>query len=153
VQVTVTGREDRAVTITAVDLIVTKRVPALAGVVVSNPCGGPGESPFLEYNLDGERPRLLSSASVPMYKGDDHWRFTPMRYPWTVTKTDTVTLTVFATTESHTCDWILRVKWRSGEEEGESKLGTKEEPFRVAAVAGSKRYVSDMQSKGWSELE
>ncbi|MDQ4041019.1 MAG: hypothetical protein M3141_04645 [Actinomycetota bacterium] len=156
VEVSIQGESARTVTLTRIEFDVDRR-PRPAGLTFSNPCGGPISGRFVAADLDRVPVRVISSADDPEaeyvppgYQGPS---YRPIRFPWTVSLTDSLLLYVIANTRDCLCTWRAGIHWRSGAKAGVLEIDNGGKGYRVAGTPPVPDYVRDTRTpSGWRRL-
>jgi hypothetical protein len=151
VQVSVQGESARTITLTGIEVHVT-RAARPPGASFSGQCGGPFVGRSLEVDLDADPPRVVDSVADEGgmlgsrgLRGERLYR--PVRFPWTVSLTDPLLLDVIATTESCYCRWSAEIPWVSGAETGTIAIDNGGDGYRVTHEGGLADYIPTVD--GW----
>lgn len=161
VEVSVQGESARTITLTGIRFEVERRQRP-EGAVFINPCGGPVTGRSVRADLDSQPVRITATASRPddvagSFDAEGKPLFRPIRFPWTVSVTDPLTLYILATTKRCLCRWRAFIEWRSGGESGELAVDNDGDGYAVAGVDGVRMYKNGgTQAPGpspWSESE
>ena len=67
----------------------------------------------------------------------------PIRFPWTVSVTDPLLLTIIGTTTKCYCTWTADISWMSGSSTGTIKADNDGHGYRVTAGRGLQGYYYD----------
>jgi hypothetical protein len=139
IDVAIQGESERKITLTGIHFHVTQEAP-LQGDVFYRACGGPFIGRALQVDLDKTPPEVTaSSAEIQgMLEPEDstHRLSRPIRFPWTVSVTDPLLLSVIATTERCYCSWTAEIPWVSGGLQGVIQIDDQGRPFRVVSGQG-----------------
>jgi hypothetical protein len=105
VLVSIQGESARTITLTGIRFDV-KRRPQPAGAVFVNPCGDNIDGRSLQADLDRAPVAITKSNADPRGVLDPSQRpARPLRFPWTVSVTDPLLLTIVAATKRCSCTW------------------------------------------------
>jgi hypothetical protein len=145
VTVSIQGTSARTITLTGITFHVTRSRPPTTGATFSRQCGGPTIGRTLVANLDDDPPRIVDSNAledVPLGQVQDGKSATrPIRFPWTVSVTDSLLLHIIATTKRCSCAWTAELPWVSGGAHGTIRVNDHGAPFEVTAVPRVKGYL------------
>ncbi|MFG3349653.1 helix-turn-helix domain-containing protein [Streptomyces sp. NPDC048018] len=136
-QLTVTGRTQAPVVLTALHLRVVARDRPLdrAAYSMGDGCGSGITPQTFDVDLDAPRPYLRPVA------GMDGDRVVPAKdFPYKVATGDPQVLNLDVHTEEHVASWYLELDWSSGAEHGTVRVDDGGEPFRTSAVEGRPTY-------------
>jgi len=87
--------------------------------VFANPCGDNIYGRSLQADLDRDPVAIVSSNADPRGVLDASQRpARPLRFPWTVSVTDPLLLTIVAATKRCFCTWRAAIGWVSGGKSG-----------------------------------
>ncbi|HEY8814841.1 MAG TPA: hypothetical protein VIP57_07040 [Candidatus Dormibacteraeota bacterium] len=147
-ELAVQGESRRTVTLTGIEFQVTRH-PVPQGSSFAMPCGGPGYGRSIVVDLDRNPPRVVdSNRDVEGIIGselNDRGQPTPIRFPWTVSLTDSLLLFVVAETKSCYCEWTARIPWVSGSQRGTIVLDDEDGGFRVVGERGFPQYLPSFE--------
>jgi hypothetical protein len=139
IDVAIQGESERKITLTGIHFHVTQEA-LLEGDSFYRACGGPFIGRALQVDLDKTPPEVTaSSAEVQgMLEPEDstHRLSRPIRFPWTVSVTDPLLLSVIATTERCYCSWTAEIPWVSGALQGVIHIDDHGEAFHVISPQG-----------------
>ncbi|MFE5298301.1 helix-turn-helix domain-containing protein [Streptomyces sp. NPDC056632] len=136
-QLTVTGRTQAPVVLTALHVRVVERGKPLDRDAYSmgDGCGSGITPQTFDVDLDAPRPYLKPVA------GQDGDRLVPAKdFPYKVATGDPQVLNLDVHTEEHVASWYLELDWSSGAEHGTVRVDDGGEPFRTSAVEGRPTY-------------
>ncbi|MFJ9581723.1 helix-turn-helix domain-containing protein [Streptomyces sp. NPDC101191] len=136
-QLTVTGRTQAPVVLTALHVRVVERGKPLDRDAYSmgDGCGSGITPQTFDVDLDAPRPHLKPVA------GQDGDRLVPAKdFPYKVATGDPQVLNLDVHTEEHVASWYLELDWSSGAEHGTVRVDDGGEPFRTSAVEGRPTY-------------
>ncbi len=146
VDVSVQGESARPITLTGISFSVERR-PRPPGATFANPCGGgiPGRS--VAADLDREPVAIIRSSSDPdgnigVLQGPAVNSPKPIRFPWTVSLTDPLQLSVATTTKRCYCTWRAEIPWSSGGKSGVIHIDNGGKGYDVVGDAGVPHLVS-----------
>ncbi|MFF5339402.1 helix-turn-helix domain-containing protein [Streptomyces althioticus] len=146
VELSVQGRTDTAVVLTALRVRVTGRSAPASGnaYAMDQGCGGALTPRYFDVDLDKDRPIARAVA------GNDAGTPVPaVRMPYRVSATDPEVLLVTARTEGCDCRWWLELDWSSQGRTGTVRIDDRGRPFRTSAVAGLPHYEYDTLNRSW----
>ncbi|KKZ71445.1 hypothetical protein VO63_23855 [Streptomyces showdoensis] len=132
-QLTVTGRTQAPVVLTALHVRVAERGKPLDGSVYSmgDGCGSGVTPQTFDADLDAPRPYLKPVA------GQDGDRVVPAKdFPYKVSTGDPQVLNLDVHTEGYAASWYLELAWSSGERHGTIRVDDGGQLFRTAAIEG-----------------
>lgn len=132
-QLTVTGRTQAPVVLTALHVRVAERGKPLDGTVYSmgDGCGSGVTPQTFDVDLDAPRPYLKPVA------GQDGDRVVPAKnFPYKVATGDPQVLNLDVHTEQHVSSWYLELAWSSGERHGTIRVDDGGQLFRTSAIEG-----------------
>ncbi|OLZ55186.1 hypothetical protein BS329_03940 [Amycolatopsis coloradensis] len=153
VLVTVKSTSEKPVSITGIDFLVSERKPAIKGVTLGLGCGSETTARFAVVDLDQNPPQITESTSKEMMWGDENWRTSPLRFPYTVSDKETESLLLIAKTDACECRWKARLRWSNGETAGVSVIDYKGKPFHTSGSAGLQdSYIYNDTAKQWDKL-
>jgi hypothetical protein len=133
IMVTVTGHDERPVTITDLTFSTSVQEAApMSGTVVSNECGDETVARYAKVDLDKRPPQITDSSAVEISVGD--MSTAPLVFPYEVTSTDNENLLLIAETQGYV-EWSARLSWSNGVESGELTIDDEGHPFRTASSA------------------
>lgn len=126
---TITGYEDRPVTITGLTIRtnIQSEKPA-TGEHLSLNCGDATIARYAEVDLDARPPRVTGSSSTEITWGD--MVTSPLRFPYDVDSRDTESLLLIASTGGYV-EWSAVVDWSDGRSSGRLIIDNDGEPFRT----------------------
>lgn len=148
VLINVASKNRLPITLTMLDVVVTKRA-ASGGVVVSNPCGGPTIGRYIEFDLDDIPPAVVSSSRDVVYVGETGLNVVPLTFPYIVTDTDTATIVLVGSTASCNCYWHADLAWQSGSAKGVARINLSGKPFHTASPHGLPNYEPGPEGTNW----
>ncbi|WP_443334026.1 hypothetical protein [Streptomyces sp. MNU103] len=146
VELSVQGRTDTAVVLTALRVRVTGRSAPASGnaYAMDQGCGGALTPRYFDVDLDKDRPIARAVA------GNDVGTPIPaVRMPYRVSATDPEVLLITARTEGCDCRWWLELDWSSQGRTGTVRIDDRGRPFRTSAVAGLPHYEYDTLNRSW----
>lgn len=146
VELSVQGRTDTAVVLTALRVRVTGRSAPASGnaYAMDQGCGGALTPRYFDVDLDKDRPIARAVA------GNDAGTPIPaVRMPYRVSATDPEVLLITARTEGCDCRWWLELDWSSQGRTGTVRIDDRGRPFRTSAVAGLPHYEYDTLNRSW----
>jgi hypothetical protein len=141
VNVSIQGETARTITLTGIYFHV-KRRPRPPGAVFVDACGSATEGRAIVFDLDQDPPKVIESNAllhVPLgsSEGDGKPLTRPIRFPWTVSMTDPLLLTLLGKTKSSCyCIWTAEIPWVSGNRHGDIKLDNEGRGFRTVGSHG-----------------
>jgi hypothetical protein len=148
--VSIQGETTRPITLTGINFEVDRRQRP-AGRGFSLPCGGPGQGRFLVVDVDRDPPRIVASSEDPKATMDPtSVSPKPIKFPWLVSVTDPLLLTIVAVAERCRCTWRASIPWRSGSKSGEIAIDNGGKGFAVAGDKGLRRYAGS--GPKWTEF-
>lgn len=130
VTVTVQGTGGQAVVLQSARVEVQRSLPRPTGLFLRAGCGSEVEPRYFRVDLDRPEPRVVPESGTP-------------DFPYRVDQAEPEQLVVTPQVTDALVEWRLRVAWTSGEESGELVLDDGGEPFRTAAVTGSREFCLD----------
>ena len=146
VLVSIQGESARTITLTGIRFDV-KRRPQPAGAVFVNPCGDNINGRSLQADLDRAPVAITNSNADPRGVLDPSQRpARPLRFPWTVSVTDPLLLTIVAATKRCFCTWRAAIDWVSGGKSGRLKIDNGGRGYAVVGTEGLRAYFND---GGW----
>jgi hypothetical protein len=138
--VSIQGESARPITLTGIDFNVVRKQRA-PGAAFSLPCGGPGQGRFLAVDLDQDPPRIIASSEDPTATADPSMASSkPIKFPWLVSVTDPLLLTIVAVTERCHCIWRASITWRSGSRSGELPIDNGGKGYAVVGKNRLRQY-------------
>ncbi|GGP97951.1 hypothetical protein GCM10010233_12900 [Streptomyces pseudogriseolus] len=146
VELSVQGRSDTAVVLTALRVRVAGRSAPASGnaYAMDQGCGGALTPRYFDVDLDKDRPIARAVA------GNDAGEPIPaVRMPYRVSATDPEVLMVTARTEGCDCRWYLELDWSSQGRTGTVRIDDRGRPFRTSAVEGLPHYEYDTLNRSW----
>ncbi|MGA5314080.1 helix-turn-helix domain-containing protein [Streptomyces pseudogriseolus] len=146
VELSVQGRSDTAVVLTALRVRVAGRSAPASGnaYAMDQGCGGALTPRYFDVDLDTDRPIARAVA------GNDAGEPIPaVRMPYRVSATDPEVLMVTARTEGCDCRWYLELDWSSQGRTGTVRIDDRGRPFRTSAVEGLPHYEYDTLNRSW----
>ena len=132
VLVTVKGLTQNPITVTGLRFIATSRQKPQRQFQISNECGDATAGRFAVVDLDQDPPRVTESSSVPRVWGDEEWRTTPLKFPYTITDQESESILLIAQTTQYV-EWYAELSWTDGETSGTEKVDSNGEVFRTAS--------------------
>ncbi|MEV5974209.1 helix-turn-helix transcriptional regulator [Streptomyces sp. NPDC051921] len=136
-QLTVTGRTQAPVVLTALHVRVVERDKPLDREAYSmgDGCGSGVTPQTFDVDLDAPRPYVKPVA------GQDGDRVVPAKnFPYKVATGDPQVLNLDVHTEEHVASWYLELDWSSGAERGTVRVDDGGQPFRTSAIEGRPTY-------------
>ncbi|MEU5465880.1 helix-turn-helix domain-containing protein [Streptomyces althioticus] len=146
VELSVQGKTDTAVVLTALRVRVTGRSAPVPGnaYAMDQGCGGALTPRYFDVDLDKDRPIARAVA------GNDAGTPIPaVRMPYRVSATDPEVLLITARTEGCDCRWWLELDWSSQGRTGTVRIDDRGRPFRTSAVGGLPHYEYDTLNRSW----
>ncbi|WP_399030344.1 helix-turn-helix domain-containing protein [Streptomyces sp. 15-116A] len=146
VEVSVQGRSEAAVVLTALRVRVAGRSEPVAGnaYAMDQGCGGALTPRYFDVDLDKDRP---IARAVP---GNDAGTPIPaVRLPYRVSAKDPEVLLVTARTGTCDCRWYLELDWSSQGRTGTVRIDDHGRPFRTSAIEGLPHYEYDTLNRRW----
>ncbi|MFH8761098.1 helix-turn-helix domain-containing protein [Streptomyces althioticus] len=146
VELSVQGKTDTAVVLTALRVRVTGRSAPASGnaYAMDQGCGGALTPRYFDVDLDRDRPIARAVA------GNDAGTPVPaVRMPYRVSATDPEVLLITARTEGCDCRWWLELDWSSQGRTGTVRIDDRGRPFRTSAVTGLPHYEYDTLNRSW----
>ncbi|MFI9007596.1 hypothetical protein ACIGNX_10250 [Actinosynnema sp. NPDC053489] len=134
VMITVQGRSDAQVVLTDLRVRVVARREPLRGTAVVRQCGGPGVVRRLSVDLDRDPVAPTAEDQFGATDPDTpQWERKPIKFPYTVSLTDTETFVVEAKTDGCDCDWVIDLHWASQGQVGVLPITDDGHPFRTSS--------------------
>lgn len=134
--VSIQGETSRPVTLTNIEFTVTRHRPPKGGIY-GKPCGGPGQGRFVVVDLDRTPVRVIATNTDPSAVVDVTQRpKKPIRFPWTVSLTDPLTLSIVAITKRCYCLWRASISWQSGGKSGVLRIDDRSHGYGVVGPDG-----------------
>ncbi|MER7519296.1 helix-turn-helix transcriptional regulator [Streptomyces sp. NPDC126499] len=136
-QLTVTGRTQEPVVLTALHVRVVERGTPLdrAAYSMGDGCGSGVTPQTFDVDLDAPRPYVKPVA------GQDGDRVVPAKdFPYKVATGDPQVLNLDVHTEEYAASWYLELHWSSGADKGVVRVDDGGEPFRTSAIEGRPTY-------------
>ncbi|MFD7324960.1 helix-turn-helix domain-containing protein [Streptomyces sp. NPDC059875] len=136
-QLTVTGRTDEAVVLSALRVRVVERGTPLNRSVyaMGDGCGSGLTPQTFDIDLDAPRPFAKPVAGID---GDG---VVPAKdFPYKVSTSDPQVLNLSVHTEEYVAAWYLELEWSSGERRDRVRIDDGGQPFRTSAIEGKKVY-------------
>jgi hypothetical protein len=140
VYIGVQGRTDSVVELKDLSINVEQRRPAPTGTDLVGACGGSaGPIRWLTTDLDADRPIVTANfdqANREFLERSDQER-TPIKFPYTVSRTDPEIFEVHASTKNCDCLWSATITWISNGQAGTIVVNNTEKggvPFRTVAL-------------------
>ncbi|MFI8828418.1 helix-turn-helix domain-containing protein [Streptomyces sp. NPDC053431] len=136
-QLTVTGRTQAPVVLTALHVRIVERDTPLkrAAYSMGDGCGSGITPQTFDVDLDAPRPYVKPVA------GQDGDRVVPAKdFPYKVATGDPQVLNLDVHTEEHVASWYLELDWSSGAERGTVRVDDGGQPFRTSAIEGRPTY-------------
>ncbi|GAA3394307.1 helix-turn-helix transcriptional regulator [Streptomyces roseoviridis] len=136
-QLTVTGRTQQPVVLTALHVRVVQRGAPLDHPAYSmgDGCGSGVTPQTFDVDLDAPRPHVTPVA------GQDGDRVVPAKdFPYKVATGDPQVLNLDVHTEEYAASWYLELHWSSGAHKGVVRVDDGGEPFRTSAIEGRPTY-------------
>ncbi len=149
VMITVTGYEERPVTLTGLRFEVARREPPLEGTFVSNQCGDAWTARYASVDLNETPPRIISSSAVPVMPGSIQ-ETTPLRFPYRVSDTESESLLILAHSSGYV-EWTAHLEWSNGEDSGALTIDDKGKPFRTTSFIEGREIIHPDGAGGWRE--
>lgn len=146
VELSVQGKSDTAVVLTALRVRVTGRSAPAPGTAyaMDQGCGGALTPRYFDVDLDKDRPIARAVA------GNDAGTPVPaVRMPYRVSATDPEVLLITARTEGCDCRWWLELDWSSQGRTGTVRIDDRGRPFRTSALGGLPHYEYDTLNRSW----
>ncbi|WP_309141339.1 helix-turn-helix domain-containing protein [Streptomyces composti] len=146
VEVSVQGKSEAAVVLTALRVRVAGRAEPVAGnaYAMDQGCGGALTPRSFDVDLDKDRP---VARAVP---GNDAGTPIPaVRLPYRVSSKEPEVLLVTARTGTCDCRWYLELDWSSQGRTGTVRIDDHGRPFRTSAVDGLPHYEYDTLNRRW----
>jgi hypothetical protein len=138
IMVTVTGHDERPVTITDLTFSTTVQEDAPAtGTTVANECGDQTIARYARVDLDQSPPQIVDSSSTEISVGD--MSTSPLAFPYEVTSTENENLLLIAETQGYV-EWTASLTWSNGVDSGVLTIDDDGEPFRTALPAAENPY-------------
>lgn len=136
VQLDLKGTSSAPVTITSLTAEVVDRRPGpRTGTTVSGQCGGETIGRLAEIDLDADPPKITGSNADPKKIWGEDIRTTPLKFPYTITDTDTELLLICAEVPSNdTVSYRLHIGWTDGQYSGNKTVDNAGKPFQVATA-------------------
>ncbi|WP_225654832.1 hypothetical protein [Streptomyces pseudogriseolus] len=146
VELSVQGRSDTAVVLTALRVRVAGRSAPASGnaYAMDQGCGGALTPRYFDVDLDKDRPIARAVAG-----NDAGEPIAAVRMPYRVSATDPEVLMVTARTEGCDCRWYLELDWSSQGRTGTVRIDDRGRPFRTSAVEGLPHYEYDTLNRSW----
>jgi hypothetical protein len=141
--VSIQGETARTITLTRIDFIVDHRRKPQGAIFSSPGCGDAAIGRFLVVDLDRQPVAVIDSNKDPNAGRRCCVKYKPFRFPWSVSVTDSLLLTIIARTKRCYCIWRAEITWRSGGQSGVIRVDNHGKGY---AVAGS----DDTESYGWT---
>jgi hypothetical protein len=152
VTVSIQGESARTVTLTGIRFHVVRR-PRPSGAVFANPCGGGVSGRSVLADLDRQPVAIVNSNEDPRGGLDPTQRPAhPIRFPWTVSVTDPLLLTIVATTKRCACSWRASIDWASGGKTGALAVDDGGRGYAVVGAEGARTYLNGGAERGWAPL-
>jgi hypothetical protein len=150
IMLTVTGFDERPVTITDLTFTTTVREDAPAvGTTVANECGGPTVARYAEIDLDQQPPQITASSDTEVMWGE--MSTSPLAFPYEVTSSDNENLLLIASTAGYV-EWTASLSWSNGIDSGVLLIDDDGEPFRTARAAEENPYAIPAGGGEWLPL-
>jgi hypothetical protein len=131
--VTVTGHDERPVTITDLSFSASVQEAApMAGSTVSNECGDQTIARYAEVDLDRSPPQITASSAIESSYGD--MSTSPLVFPYEVTSTENENLLLIAHSQGYV-EWTASLTWSNGIDSGVLTIDDHGTPFRTATPA------------------
>ncbi|MFF5367108.1 helix-turn-helix domain-containing protein [Streptomyces sp. NPDC013187] len=146
VRLSVQGRSDAAVVLTALRVRVVGRAAPVQGnaYAMDQGCGGSLTPRSFDVDLDKNRPIARAVA------GSDAGTPIPaVSMPYRVSAQDPEVLLVNARTRGCDCRWYLELDWSSQGRSGTVRIDDGGRPFRTSGIAGLPRYLYDTSARQW----
>jgi hypothetical protein len=152
VTVSIQGESSRAITLTGIHFDVERRSRP-PGAVFANPCGGGITGRSVLADLDRTPVAIINSNDDPRRSLDPTQRPThPIRFPWTVSVTDPLLLTIIAVTRNCSCTWRASLDWASGDKSGTLHVDDGGRGYTVVGTEGLRTYLNGGAERGWQPL-
>ncbi|GAA0655738.1 hypothetical protein GCM10009535_38310 [Streptomyces thermocarboxydovorans] len=146
VEVSVQGKSEAAVVLTALRVRVAGRSKPVAGNAygMDQGCGGALTPRYFDVDLDKDRPIARAVA------GNDAGTPIPaVRLPYRVSSKEPEVLLVTARTGTCDCRWYLELDWSSQGRTGTVRIDDRGRPFRTSAITGLPHYEYDTLNRRW----
>ncbi|GAA1422103.1 hypothetical protein GCM10009601_23010 [Streptomyces thermospinosisporus] len=146
VEVSVQGKSEAAVVLTALRVRVAGRSKPVAGNAygMDQGCGGALTPRYFDVDLDKDRPIARAVA------GNDAGTPIPaVRLPYRVSSKEPEVLLVTARTGTCDCRWYLELDWSSQGRTGTVRIDDHGRPFRTSAITGLPHYEYDTLNRRW----
>jgi hypothetical protein len=153
VTVSIQGESSRPITLTGIRFEVERhRRPA--GAVFALPCGGGVTGRSVQADLDRRPVAITRSNEDPRASLDEatQRRPRPIRFPWTVSLTDPLLLTIVATTQRCACTWRATIDWVSGGKSGTLAVDAGGRGYTVVGLHGAPLFVAGGPGNRWQAL-
>jgi len=151
-EVTVQGLTPRPVVLTDLQFVVMHRnFGPIQGALIGNQCGGPETGRYIEVDLSKQPVRLVASKPDQMpSRNEPAWELKPVKFPYTVSATDTEVFKILADSNQCDCEWYAELFWSTGGKNGESIINDDGRPFRTAPYQRVRQtYSYDPKSRRW----
>ena len=137
-EISLTGPENHAVVITGLQFHVHSRKPAPAGVwlYVPGQCGGDSSYHYAKVDFDTAAPYYLPYSQPKNERADE------LRFPYTTSSIDLLSLQVVITSDHSDCTWDATLSWIDGGTTKSVTIDDNGKPFEITSVTG-------MTEKSW----
>lgn len=137
---------DMPVTLLGLFVEVVDRSSPIVGTQVAVPTGLPASGRFVQFNVDGDPPRMVDSSRDAGWIGDEDpavggsgLRQEPMRFPYQISTTDTE-LFVISVITNHHVKWRIKVEWSTGTTSGTAVIDDNGRPFEVSPAGSGSHF-------------
>ncbi|QIS20595.1 hypothetical protein [Nocardia terpenica] len=143
VTLTLAGLSRSPVTLTELSVeAVDRKAGGVAGTYIEGQCGGETTGRLVEVNLDNKPPKIVSSADDPNALWGGGMRTKVIKFPYTITDTDTETFLIIGETGNYTA-WRIHVRWSDGKQSGDAVIDDHGAPFETSPPGpGSRKYLA-----------
>ncbi|MFI6997170.1 hypothetical protein [Nocardia sp. NPDC050175] len=121
------------VTLLGLSVEVLERRPPVAGTTVSHTGGDSKSGRFIVVDGDSSPPTVIGSSNDPRYTVS--MRAEPIKFPYTITTTDSEVFLVYVDTHRYHLKWRLRIEWSTGVASGKTVIDNGGDPFEVTLPA------------------
>lgn len=136
VQIFVQGRSQAEVVLTDLSLQVHERRPPISGTLLDEACGDMGAFRWLQANLDTNPPSIESRYEQEAVPEDaSQYELTPIKFPYTVSLSDTEVFLISAVTAQCDCTWTAELSWASAGRTGTYVIDDEGKPFRTTSIS------------------
>ena len=133
VMITIQGRSAAEVVLTDLEVRVVARREPIRGTALHRQCGGEGVVRWLSVDLDRDPVAATADRAEVMYPHTPEWERRPIKFPYTVSLSDSETFVIKADTEGCDCDWIVGLHWASQGQTGILPIDDNGRPFRTSS--------------------